>query len=103
MIGKGTFKELSKSGIDFSSLLKHDDTEDRPASPTVTQIFQRSMSHDSPAKSHDQMTDVHSKSHEHISGNRTELRSRLRLDSSCSRHSMYESMMSLTSEGDFEV
>ena len=38
MIGKGTFQELSKSGIDFSSLLKHDEEEEEGA-PDLYESF----------------------------------------------------------------
>lgn len=107
MIGKGTFQQLSKSGIDFSSLLKHDEEEDRPASPTLSQIMQRSVSHDPQTKSPDQhgrLSGVLSKSHENISSHLTEVRQRVRVDSTLSRHSVHESMLSLASlETDFEV
>ena len=110
MIGKGTFMELSKSGIDFSSLLKHNEEDESPATPSQLHSIQRSMSNDQQTKSHDsqgQLNSTHSKSHEHLNGHKTELRHRARVDS-CSRHSMHESMagsmMSLASIGtEFEV
>ncbi|XP_053404593.1 ATP-binding cassette sub-family C member 4-like isoform X3 [Mercenaria mercenaria] len=99
MIGKGTFQELSKSGVDFSSLLKHDEEEEQP--PDMYE------SHD-PHQSHSRTRDLHSKSHEHINGHLHNLRQRVRVDSSCSHHSVTDSiqgsMMSLTSIGtEFEA
>ncbi|XP_052217717.1 ATP-binding cassette sub-family C member 4-like isoform X4 [Dreissena polymorpha] len=99
MIGKGTFKELSMSGIDFSSLLKSDDEQtDKTASGHVTSTsgshhLQRSMSHEPQSKLHEssrhRLHSTSSKSHEVINGNL--------------RFSVHESMrgseLSLTSVG----
>lgn len=113
MIGKGTFQELSRSGIDFSSLLKHDDEEEEaPSNPGIPHSVQRSVSHDPHMKSQDhqlRLNPLHSKSYEHVNGHMaSELRHRARVDSSCSRHSVHDSaagsMLSLASIGtNFEV
>lgn len=111
MTGKGTFQELSKSGVDFSSLLKHEEEEEKLHSPTSSgsHVIQRSVSHDPQSRLHDHSRLKNmSKSHEHINGHCPELRHRVHHDSTCSSHSVHASaagsMMSLTSIGtEFEV
>ncbi|WAR27448.1 MRP4-like protein [Mya arenaria] len=110
MIGKGTFQELSKSGIDFSSLLKHDEEEPQKirSDPGLGHIhaLQRSFSHDPQNRSHvihSVSHDLHSKSQDQVNGHVTaDNLKRVRLDS-CSRHSLHDSLrgsvMSLDSIG----
>ncbi|XP_060582248.1 ATP-binding cassette sub-family C member 4-like isoform X3 [Ruditapes philippinarum] len=100
MIGKGTFQELSTSGIDFSSLLKHEEEEEEPP-PDLYESFD-------PHQSQSRLHGLHSKSHEHVNGYLHNLRKRTRVDSSCSHHSVNDSvkgsMMSLASIGtEFEA
>jgi len=117
MIGKGTFQELSKSGVDFSSLLKHEE-EDQDKTPctvvpaTRPHPVQRSTSHDvHKHRSHDlnsKSHDLYSKSHDHLERHlSSETAARLRLDSRSmtSLHdSVAGSMMSINDVGiEFEV
>ncbi|KAL4220738.1 Multidrug resistance-associated protein 4 [Mactra antiquata] len=93
MIGKGTFTELSKSKIDFSSLLKHDEKENEE--PDLYKNVDIRKLH-------------RQRSHDHSNGQVNVLRQRSREDSSCSRHSVIDplqgSVMSLVSIGtEFEA
>ena len=94
-LGKGTFEEMSKSGIDFSSLLKRDKEEEEE------EVLSDDSSHHASHSTHHASHPTHHSSHHHLHRQISHQSHRERLDSEARGIGSQFSLCSIGTE--FEV